>query len=53
VSTDLIISVISRARQSGERARQVALDVEREPDNEAALFFNEALELNAQLYLAG
>jgi hypothetical protein len=48
-----IISVIYHASQGCETARQYAADSERENDKEAAAFFNEAFELNAQLVNKG
>jgi len=44
-----LISVIYHASQGSETARQYAADAERENDKDAVAFFNEALELNAQL----
>jgi hypothetical protein len=46
-----LISVVYHASQGCETARQYAADAERENDKEAAAFFNEAFELNAQLVL--
>jgi hypothetical protein len=48
-----LISVIYHASQGSETARQYAADAQRENDKEAAAFFNEALELNAQLVQKG
>jgi hypothetical protein len=48
-----LISVIYHASQGCETARQYAADAQRENDQEAAAFFNEALELNAQLVRRG
>ena len=48
-----LISVIYHASQGSETARQYAADAERENDKEAMAFFNEALELNAQLVQKG
>jgi hypothetical protein len=48
-----LISVIYHASQGSETARQYAADAERENDKEAVSFFNEALELNAQLVQKG
>jgi hypothetical protein len=48
-----LISVIYHASQGSETARQYAADAERENDKEAVAFFNEALELNAQLVQKG
>jgi hypothetical protein len=44
-----LISVIYHASQGCETARQYAADAKRENDEDAAAFFNEAVELNAQL----
>ena len=48
-----LISVIYHASQGCETARQYAADAQRENDEEAAAFFNKALELNAQLVRRG
>ena len=48
-----LISVIYHASQGSETARHYAADAERENDKEAVAFFNEALELNAQLVQKG
>jgi len=47
-----LISVIYHASQGCETARQYAADAQRENDQEAAAFFNKALELNVQLVAA-
>src|ERR1700716_4333980 len=44
-----LISVIYHASQGCETARQYAADAQRENDQDAAAFFNEAVELNAHL----
>ena len=48
-----LISVVYHASQGCETARQYAADAKRENDKEAAAFFNEAFELNAQLVNKG
>jgi hypothetical protein len=48
-----LISVIYHASQGCETARQYAADAKKENDNEAAGFFNKALELNEQLVQKG
>jgi hypothetical protein len=48
-----LISVVYHASQGCETARQYAADAKRENDKEAAAFFNEALEMNAQLVQKG
>ena len=48
-----LISVIYHASQGCETSRQYAADAQRENDEEAAAFFNKALELNAQLVRRG
>ena len=45
-----LISVIYHASQGCETARQYAADAEKENDNEAARFFNKALELKSSLF---
>jgi hypothetical protein len=43
-----LISVVYHASQGCETTRQYAADAQRENDEEAAAFFNEALKLNAR-----
>ena len=47
-----LISVIYHASQGCETARQYAADAQRENDQEAAAFFDKALEMNVQLVAA-